>query len=179
MRSNSWETCCRQVYCFCLVHKATAASLIYLCTGCLQRHVQMLARILLKMSQSSAACMGLTFPSVDAAQSDMPACKDVVGSEAEVSFSWFKLRQIKLPVLFRGRCSLDRLIDISVRGWSPYNFHKYQTKPSGSCQETIRKMTHFARSQLHIYSQVITTLSLIDASWTHVSPQSTFVQPVG
>lgn len=179
MRSNSWETCCRQVYCFRSVHKATAALLIYLCTGCLQRHVQMLTRIPLKMSQSSAACMGLTFPSVDAAQSDMPACKDVVGSGAEVSFYWIKLCQIKLPVLFQGRCSLDWLIDISVRGWSPYNFHKYQTKPSGSCQETIRKMTHFARCQLHIYGQVIMTLSLIDASWTHVSPQSTLVQPVG
>lgn len=31
LRTNSWETCCRQFYCFCLMHKAITACLIYLC----------------------------------------------------------------------------------------------------------------------------------------------------
>lgn len=42
MRANPTEACCTQLYCFCLMHEAFAAALIYLCNGCLQKHVQML-----------------------------------------------------------------------------------------------------------------------------------------
>lgn len=86
MRSNSGETCYRQVYCFCLVHKAIAASLIYSCTGCLQRHIIMLTHILLKILQSLTVCVGFKFSSMASAQSDTPVCQNVVVSGAKCHF---------------------------------------------------------------------------------------------
>lgn len=67
MRSNSPQTCCRQLYCFCLMHWFVAASLIYLCTGCLRSHVRALKRILLKMSQSLTGLLRFSVPSAAAA----------------------------------------------------------------------------------------------------------------
>lgn len=98
MRANSPQTCCRQLYCFCLMHGFISASLIYLCSGCLWRHVQTLKRILLKMSQSLTGLLRFSVPSAAAAAaalSDVPARQSAVASGAKVSFRRIKKRKKK------------------------------------------------------------------------------------
>lgn len=94
---SRWEPIPRRLYCFCLMHGFIAASLIYLCTGCLRRHVQTLKRILLKMSQSLTGLLRFSVPSAAAATTlcDVPARQSAVASGAKVSFRRIKKRKEK------------------------------------------------------------------------------------
>lgn len=98
MRSNSPQTCCRQLYCFCLMHGFIAASLIYLCTGCLRRHVQALKRILLKMSQSLTGLLRFSIPSAAAALRDVLVRQRAVASSTKCHFAGLKKERKKNDV---------------------------------------------------------------------------------
>lgn len=95
MSSNSPHTCCRQLYCFCLMHGFIAASLIYLCNGCLRRHVEVLKRILLKMSQSLTGLLRFSIPSAAGAMCDVPARQHAVPGSAKCHFAGLKKEREK------------------------------------------------------------------------------------
>lgn len=162
MRTNSWETCCRQLYCFCLMHKAITACLIYFMHWMLAKTRSNAQHILLKMSQCLTACFGLTSPQCTA-QSDVPAHQNVVVCGAKCHFTGLNSTKSNFPCFFER----DTLNGLTYKTQLEAHIHTIYINIKQSPRvltEDKQKVEHFARCQLQIWGQVIMILSLIDAA---------------
>ena len=116
---------------------------IHALTGCLQRHVIMLTHIPLKILQSLTACVGFIFPSMAAAQSDMPARQHVLVSGVKCHFPGLDCTKSNFLCFFWR----DMLIGFTYKTISSAHLHtisiNIKQSPGGLTGDK-QKLEHFA-----------------------------------